>query len=87
MPKIGNEKPYVDKPCDRCGNKRKISKKWIEKVENTYGFMTLYHTQVLCTDKECQVEFEDVQRVEQEKRDIRIAKSKQRKDIKISKTA
>lgn len=85
MPRIGNEKPYVDMPCDRCGSKRIISKKWTEKVENSYGYMTLYHTQILCTNKECQKELEEVERKEKEKRDLRISKNAKRKEISISK--
>ena len=37
MPKIGNEKPYADRKCDRCGSKRKITKTWTERVENSFS--------------------------------------------------
>ena len=87
MPKIGNNKPYATMPCDRCGSKRKISKTWTEKVKNSYGFMTLNHTQTICTNKECQKELEEVERKEKEKRDLRLSKKTNRTDIKITKTA
>lgn len=58
MPKIGNPKSNKDLPCDRCGSKRKVSKKWTEKIKNSGGYMTLEHVQIICTNKECQAEFE-----------------------------
>ena len=88
MPKIGNEKPYADRKCDRCGSKRKITKTWTEKVENSFseGFMTLNHTQIICTNKECQNALEEVERKEKEKRELRmLKKTSNRTDISISK--
>ena len=58
MPKIGNPKPITDIPCDRCSSKRKVSKTWTEKIKNDHGFMVLYHTQIICTNKDCQSAFE-----------------------------
>lgn len=86
MPKIGNNKPYAQKPCDRCGSKRKVTKTWTERIENSYSFMTLYHSQVICTNKDCQKELEEVERKEKEKRDLRLAKKTNRNDMKITKT-
>ena len=58
MPKIGNSKSSKDLPCDRCGSKRKVSKKWTEKIKNASGYMVLEHVQIICTNSECQKEFE-----------------------------
>ena len=58
MPKIGNPKSNKDSPCERCNSKRKIGKKWTEKVKNMAGFMVIEHVQIICTNKECQMEFE-----------------------------
>ncbi|MBI2621079.1 MAG: hypothetical protein HYW63_00340 [Candidatus Levybacteria bacterium] len=58
MPKIGNSLPDEDILCERCNSKRKISKTWIEKIQNPNGFMILYHSQIVCTNRECQEEFE-----------------------------
>lgn len=58
MPKIGNHKPATATKCIRCGSKRKVSKTWTEKIKNDHGFMTLYHTQIICTNKDCQKEFD-----------------------------
>jgi hypothetical protein len=60
MPKIGNSIPNEEMPCPRCGSKRKVLKKWKEKIQNSSGFMTLEHTQIICTNKTCQQEFDDV---------------------------
>ena len=58
MPKIGNPVSVEDQLCERCGSKRKISKTWIEEIKNDHGSMILRHTQVVCTNKECQSAFE-----------------------------
>jgi len=58
MPKIGNPKSNKDIPCERCHSKRKVGKKWTEKVKNMSGYMILEHVQIVCTNKECQAEFE-----------------------------
>ena len=58
MPKIGNNKPATSTKCARCNSKRKVSKTWTEKIKNDHGFMTLYHTQIICTNKDCQKEFD-----------------------------
>ncbi len=69
MPKIGNPKSSVDIPCERCGSKRKVSKKWTEKIENSGGFMVLEHTQIICTNKECQAEFDKLVLADEAKRE------------------
>lgn len=69
MPKIGNSIPSSEELCVRCKSKRKISKTWTEKIENNHGFMLLKHTQTICTNKECQAEFEKILLAEEQKRD------------------
>jgi len=71
MPKIGNTIAYVDRPCDRCGSKRKISKTWTEKIKNPNSTMVLENTQVVCTNKECQEAFDRAEMKEKEKREKR----------------
>lgn len=58
MPKIGNSKSSSEILCERCNSKRKVSKSWTEKIKNDYGFMTLEHSQIICTNNICQAEFE-----------------------------
>ena len=69
MPKIGNPKPSKDIPCERCHSKRKIGKKWTEKIKNASGYMVLEHVQIVCTNKECQMEFERKLIEEEEKKE------------------
>lgn len=78
MPKIGNEKSYAENRCNRCGSKRKVTKTWTEKVKNVHsdGYMVLYHTQTSCTNKECSAKFEELERKEREKRELRLDKNK-----------
>ena len=88
MPKIGNWVDSSEVPCDRCGAKRRISKTWTEKIKNDYGFMTLYHTQIICTNKACQSVFEKTMSEEVEKREKarleRAANTLKKTNIKIS---
>ena len=60
MPKIGNPKSISEIACDRCNSKRKVSKTWIEEIKNDHGVMVLRHTQIICTNKECQSAFEKI---------------------------
>ncbi len=75
MPKIGNPKSITEIACDRCGAKRKVSKTWIEEIKNDHGVMILRHTQVICTNKECQSAFEKTILADIEKRE-KIKKAK-----------
>lgn len=75
MPKIGNPVSNEDIPCVRCNSKRKVSKFWIEKIKNDNGFMILEHTQIVCTNRQCQLAFEKVMLEDIQKREkIRLSK-------------
>lgn len=67
MPKVGNQISVAEVRCSRCGSRRVVSKKWTEKIPNTNGFMTLYHTEYKCTNKKCQAEFEKTILTERDK--------------------
>ena len=69
MPKIGNPKSISEIRCDRCGSKRKVAKTWIEEIKNDHGSMILRHTDIICTNKECQKAFEKIILEDQKKRD------------------
>lgn len=58
MPKIGNPKSITEIACDRCGSRRRVSKTWIEEIKNDHGSMILRHTQIICTNRQCQLAFE-----------------------------
>lgn len=69
MPAIGNQINTEEILCQRCGSKRKLAKKWVEKVENANGFMNLVHKQYICTNKECQEKFDKALEAENLKRE------------------
>lgn len=69
MPKIGNPVSMEDIPCIRCNSKRKISKTWTEKIKNPNGFMILRHSQIVCTNRQCQLAFEKVMLEDIQKRE------------------
>lgn len=70
MPKIGNSKASHEKLCERCGSKRRVGKTWTEKFKNDSGnIMILQHTQVVCTNKECQAAFDKFLNEENAKRE------------------
>lgn len=50
---------YLDKPCERCGSKRKIGRAWTETVQNFTGTVEVKHQQIVCTNEECQTKFEE----------------------------
>lgn len=69
MPRIGNPIPSSEMPCDRCGSKRKVSKTWTEKIQTANGTTVLHHTQIICTNKECQAKFDKIFADESQKRE------------------
>jgi len=69
MPKIGEYKESHELPCSRCKSKRKVQKKWTEKVKNSSGFMMIEHTRIICTDKKCQIDFDKMLIEEEKKRE------------------
>lgn len=83
MPQIGNQKLFEEVPCDRCGSPRKIAKTWTEKIKNDHSTMTISHKQIVCTNKECQKEFDNVIKKDAEKRE----KLKQAKEEDTAKRA
>ena len=68
MPKIGNQIESYDIPCDRCNSPRKVSKTWTEKIKNEYGTMVIHHSQIICTNVECQKVFDKKLKEEVKKR-------------------
>ncbi len=59
---------YLDQKCDRCGSKRKVSKRWKEKVPTLIGTTVVEYTQISCTNTLCQAAFEKVLAKEATKR-------------------
>jgi len=44
--------------CTRCGSPEKIAKTWVEIIETRTSKSKLTHTQLACTNKDCQKKFE-----------------------------
>lgn len=52
-------KETISSLCARCGKPEKIAKTWVEVIETRIGKSKLVHTQISCSDKECQKRFEE----------------------------
>lgn len=53
--------------CSRCGSPNYVVKTWIETIETRSGKSKLTHSQLACTNKECQKNFE-IKRTEEIKK-------------------
>ncbi len=74
---------YIDLPCERCGSKKKVAKKWKEKIPTFTGTTVVEYSQIVCTNADCQKALEVLLEKEAQKREaVRLekeAKSKFRK--------
>lgn len=75
---------FIDQPCSRCGSKKIVARTWLEKVPTYSGKSTeVEYSQIVCTNKVCQKEFEENLAKETQKRkviqDERKAKEELRK--------
>ncbi len=94
MPKIGNFVSSSEILCERCQSKRKIAKTWVEEIKNDHGSMFLTHTEIVCTNPECQAAFdsrlkEDIdkrQKLNQSKLENAEKREKAKAAIKASKS-
>lgn len=50
--------PYLDQPCERCGSKKTLAKVRKARLTNLSGTSQIEYSQVICTKKVCQEEFE-----------------------------
>lgn len=60
---------YLDQPCERCGSKRKVAKKWKETLPTFSGTTVVEYSQIICTNKVCQAESEKEQLKDSQKRE------------------
>lgn len=49
---------FIDQPCERCGSKKRVSKKWNETIETISGKSVVEVSQIICTNKVCQALFD-----------------------------
>jgi len=70
------ENAYLNQPCSRCGSKRRVSKKWKEKMPSFTGAMSVVeHMEIVCTNAACEKAFQLVLRDEEKKREaLRLKK-------------
>lgn len=50
--------PYAVLPCPRCGSEQKVSKTWKETVKTFSGEVEVECSQIICTNADCQEEFD-----------------------------
>src|SRR5689334_18748916 len=73
--------PYVDRPCDRCGSKRKVAKTWTEKIATFSGSTKVEYSQIVCTNKECQRLFdESLEKEAKQKQTLKLQKEQREKE-------
>lgn len=71
---------YIKQPCDRCGSKKRVSKTWKEMVATYTGELEVEYSQIVCTNQQCQAEF-DKQILEDVKKREVIRLKKEANDI------
>lgn len=64
---INSAKSFLNKPCDRCGSKKRVAKTWKEKVPTFSGSTIIEYSQIVCINKLCQAKF-DEQLIEERKK-------------------
>ncbi len=52
-------KSTISSLCVRCKKPEKVAKTWVEVIETRIGKSKLIHSQIVCSDKQCQKEFEE----------------------------
>lgn len=55
--------------CSRCGKSEIIAKTWIEMIDTKIGKSKLTHTQIACSDKDCQKLFEESRELDLKKKE------------------
>lgn len=67
---------YFDQPCKRCGSKKRISKTWNEEYKTTFGSSKVEISQIVCTNDNCQEQFD----LNREKEILQEVSRKQKKE-------
>ena len=49
---------YLDQPCERCGSKKTIIKVRKGRTQTLSGSAAIEYSQIVCTNNECQKQFE-----------------------------
>ena len=85
-------KNNISTMCARCGKPEKVAKTWVETIETRIGKSKLVHTQISCSDKECQKRFEenlaeDIRKKEELKMKNEIYAKKRKEEAEAAATA
>lgn len=75
---------YLESPCERCGSKKRVAKRWKERIPTFTGSTVVEYSQIVCTNKVCQQAFEVELAKETKKRET-LLREKLKRD-KIRKT-
>lgn len=65
---IRSGKKHPDNRCVRCGNEKRVARKWKEEVPTLMGTTIIKHTQIVCMNEKCQMEADQLLLKEAEKR-------------------
>ena len=76
---INNAYAYSQQRCERCGSKKRISRKWEEKIPTLTGTTIVKCAQFICTNVVCQAAFDKNLRAELKKRQA-IRRKKEEND-------
>ncbi|MDE2025236.1 MAG: hypothetical protein KGJ07_01965 [Patescibacteria group bacterium] len=81
---LSSQKPsFVEIPCDRCGSKKRVSKRWKEEVPTFTGTTMVEFSQIVCTNTVCQKSFDEILEKETKKREaLRLEKETKAKERK-----
>lgn len=83
--KITSASIYLNEPCNRCGNKKRIAKTWNETIPTLTGTTVVEYSQIVCTNNVCQAEFDELLLEETKKRTaIRIKKEENQAERKAN---
>lgn len=75
--------PYLDQPCERCGSKKTLIN--IKKKSPTLTItMQIEYSQIICTNKACQKEFEDKLAEKRQKEELIRLKREENKAARLA---
>lgn len=67
---ISSGNDYLNKPCERCGGKKRTSRKWKETIPTLMGTTVVEYSQIVCRNKECQAVLDKQLLDEKKKREV-----------------
>lgn len=84
---ISSGNDYLNKPCERCGGKKRTSRKWKETIPTLMGTTVVEYSQIVCTNRACQEALDKHLLEESKKREVaRIKKEKDQAERKANKS-